>query len=187
MKMVGIKIIADNQEFTYEEFKKYLEKISDEKELIEIKHDAKVLMKRAAKLLREDKQEPIPFFKEAKEALEDKIESMFQDLKARPYSSPYQTEKQKVIEFLGSLYLPLKSEVCAEVVNKAYPSKGIDENNNTTYWFVQTSDDDDQPEWEIDWAYQNFQLGGQKLNNEQAAEACLKLMQTPLFEGDVTI
>jgi hypothetical protein len=137
------------------------------------------------KLIELEKQEPIPFFNEAKEALENKIESMFQDLKARPYSSPYQTEKQKVIEFLNSLYLPLKSEVCRDVVNKMFPLEDKDYSGSPRYFFIEKEDG----RTIIAWNYRGVAeyLGVPQLNNEQAAEAFLKLMQTPLFEGDVTI
>jgi hypothetical protein len=94
MKMVGIKIIADNQEFTYEEFKKYLEKITDEK--------------------------PEPTLQDkVREALTTKINSIHRYLQPDPYGYSLAQMGKEIIQMLGvQLYGMLKLQVIADVVNE---------------------------------------------------------------------
>jgi hypothetical protein len=154
---------------------------TERKELIEIKHDAKILMKRAAKLLKEDKQEPIPFLTEAKEALEKRFAEI-----ASGFNRPdYYKDITSAPEVLGSLYIPLKFEVCAEVAHRAYPGRHTSIGGTVKYWFL-TKDFGCETIYASFGEYYTY-LPAVNFYNHEAAEACLKLMQTKFFEGDVTI
>jgi hypothetical protein len=121
-----------------------------------------------------------PLFAEAKEALEKRIEDMYFYLDT-PAKSDVVLRARAIKELLGSLYIPLKSEVCREVVNKAYPKKDIGYGRYFIKKEVRGG------EYEAGFGNMFTYLGAYELNNKQAAEAFLKLMQTPFFEGDITI
>lgn len=119
-------------------------------------------------------------FDEAKEALENKLGQISDWMKGFKGDIP-----QHVKNILGkSLYLALKREVVAEAVNKAFPEKreiGSKRLFYITKW-------DGHSKYEIGMNEQTYHhLGELEFNNRQAAEAALALLQTELFEGDVTI
>jgi hypothetical protein len=134
------------------------------------------------KLIELEKQEPIPFFKEAKEAKEalwTKLRYLAENLKGAPCSAT-ETWTQKVRRILGETqYRHLKTEVCAEVANKMFLKE-----EKGKHWLISIEDGEYKTAWNWD---NDSSFGEIWFNNRQAAEAFLKLMQTPLFEGDVTI
>jgi hypothetical protein len=128
-----------------------------------------------------------PFFEEAKKALERRLWSLNREFALA------ETRIGEIIKRLRKAlgetqYKHLKMEVCAEVANRAYPGNITTVMGNPQHWFLREahSSEDDQG-IKIENAYTGIAIGVVKLNNKQAAEACLKLMQTELFEGDITI
>jgi hypothetical protein len=161
MKMVGIKIIADNQEFTYEEFKKYLEKITDEKREPTLQDKVKI-------------------------KLEDELYQMYKSFvqlhtKDRD-TKPFLDDWQDIIRILGvQLYGMLKLQKVADLVNEGKQFAIQDNCYGIAYSFPEG-----KPEV-VNWTGFKTQIGSPRFKDEQAALKAIELMNIPYFEGDITL
>jgi hypothetical protein len=167
-KQVYLKIIADNKEFTPQEFEDYCNK-----------------------KLNPEPAKPA-LFDEAKEALEKRIDWIWSQTLESEYNKCHNKNlayKVKIVkQILGSLYLTLKREVVQKVVNEKYPKIDSSLFGNPKYYFIrECSPEDTESGLQVDNSYDAFHLGETKLNNKQAAATFLALMRTPFFEGDLTI
>jgi hypothetical protein len=158
MKMVGIKIIADNQEFTYEEFKKYLEKITDEK--------------------------PEPTLQDkVRTALYQELYGIGCAISPRPMSlSSERKFVKQVMDALGvQLYGMLKLQVTADVLNEGKQFAIQDNCYGIAYSFPEG-----KPEV-VNWTGFKTQIGSPRFKYKQAALKAIELMNVKYFEGDITL